>query len=154
SVDAARRAIPRKTKHVACTALSNALGTGSPVKELTDLAHDNGALALVDGSQWVPHRETHVAAWGCDFLAFSAHKMLGPTGIGVLWGREELLESMNPFLGGGDMIQEVWLDRATYNVIPYKFEAGTPNIADAVAFGAAIDYLNAVGLDAIGRHEE
>jgi cysteine desulfurase/selenocysteine lyase len=154
SVDTARRTITPKTKIFAFTALSNALGTISPVKELVKLAHDNGALALVDGAQWVPHRETDVKAWDCDFLAFSAHKMLGPTGIGVLYGKEPLLESMNPFMGGGDMIQEVWLERSTYNVLPYKFEAGTPNIADAVAFSAAIDYLNATGLASIHRHEE
>ena len=154
SVETARRTIAPKTKLFAFTALSNALGTISPVKELVRLAHDNGALALVDGAQWVPHRETDVKAWDCDFLAFSAHKMLGPTGIGVLYGKERLLESMSPFLGGGDMIQEVWLDRSTYNVLPYKFEAGTPNIADAVAFSAAIDYLNTTGLASIHRHEE
>src|SRR5208282_1973682 len=134
SVDTARRTITPKTKLFAFTALSNALGTVSPVKDLVKVAHDNGALALVDGAQWVPNRQTDITSWDCDFLAFSAHKMLGSTGIGVLWGREELLESMNPFLGGGDMIQEVWLERSTYNVLPYKFEAGTPNIADTVAF--------------------
>ena len=154
SVDAARRAITPKTKLFAFTALSNALGSVSPVKEFVKLAHDAGALALVDGSQWVPHRVTDVKGWDCDFLAFSAHKMLGPTGIGVLWSREKLLESMDPFLGGGDMIQEVTLERSTYNVLPYKFEAGTPNIADAVAFGAAIDYLNTIGLVNVNSHED
>lgn len=154
SVEAARRTITPKTRLFAFTAMSNALGTILPVRELTDLAHENGAVALVDGAQWVPHLPTDVSALGCDFLAFSAHKMLGPTGIGVLYGREDLLEAMDPFLGGGDMIREVWFERATYNVLPYKFEAGTPNIADAAAFGAALDYLSAVGLDAVRRHEE
>jgi len=154
SVETARRTITPKTKLFAFTALSNALGSVSPVKELVKLAHDFDALALVDGSQWVPHRVTDVQGWGCDFLAFSGHKMLGPTGIGVLWAREKLLESMDPFLGGGDMIQEVWLERSTWNVLPYKFEAGTPNIADAVAFGAAVDYLSAIGLADVNTHEE
>src|SRR5581483_5574470 len=154
SVETTRRTITPKTRLFAFTALSNALGSVSPVKELVKLAHEFDALALVDGSQWVPHRVTDVQGWDCDFLAFSAHKMLGPTGIGVLWAREKLLESMDPFLGGGDMIQEVWLERSTWNVLPYKFEAGTPNIADAVAFGAAVDYLTAIGLANVHAHEE
>lgn len=154
SIETARQTITPKTKLFAFTAVSNALGSVSPVKELVKLAHEFGALALIDGSQWVPHRVTDVKGWDGDFLAFSGHKMLGPTGIGVLWGREKLLESMDPFLGGGDMIQEVWLERSTWNVLPYKFEAGTPNIADAVAFSAAIDYLDSVGLANIHTHEE
>ncbi len=142
-----------KTRLFAFTAASNALGTLNPVEELLALARRFGAKTLVDASQWVPHLPTDVARWDCDFLAFSAHKMLGPTGIGVLYGREELLESMDPFLGGGDMISEVALERSTYNILPYKFEAGTPNIADAVAFGAALDYLQKVGLQAVREHE-
>ncbi|MEE8425566.1 MAG: cysteine desulfurase [Elusimicrobiota bacterium] len=154
TVEAARRAITPKTKLFAFTALSNALGTILPVKELVSVAHENGALAFVDGAQWAPHMPTDVRDLDCDFFAFSAHKMLGPTGIGVLYGKENILEEMDPFMGGGDMIREVWYDRATYNSLPYKFEAGTPNIADAAAFGAAIDYLNDVGLAAIREHEE
>jgi len=152
-MEVARRTITAKTKLVAFTGVSNALGTINPVKELIKLAKENGALSLIDGSQWVPHLKTDVAELGCDFLAFSAHKMLGPTGIGVLWAKPEHLEAMDPFLGGGDMIQEVWLERSTYAKPPQKFEAGTPNIADAAAFGAAIDYLEAIGLDAVRAHE-
>lgn len=151
---AARRAMTPKTRLFAFTALSNALGTILPVKELVSVAHENGALAFVDGAQWAPHMPTDVQDLGCDFFAFSAHKMLGPTGIGVLYGKEKILEEMDPFLGGGDMIREVWYDRFTVNSLPYKFEAGTSNIADAAAFGAAIDYLNGVGLAAVREHEE
>lgn len=142
-----------KTKLFAFTALSNALGTVNPVTELVKLGKSVGATVLIDACQWAPHKKTDVQAWGADFIAFSAHKMLGPTGIGVLWGREELLEAMDPFLGGGDMISRVTLDGAAWNALPYKFEAGTPNFADAVAFGPALDYLTAVGLDAIAAHE-
>jgi len=123
-----------------------------PVEKLVALARSYGAKTLVDASQWTPHLPTDVAAWGCDFLAFSAHKMLGPTGLGVLYGREELLDAMDPFLGGGDMIQRVFLERFTPNVLPHKFEAGTPNIADAAVFPAALDYLERVGLAAIREH--
>jgi cysteine desulfurase/selenocysteine lyase len=143
-----------KTKLLAFTALSNALGTVNPVEDIVKIGKAAGAAVLVDACQWAPHRTLDVKAWGADFVAFSAHKMLGPTGIGVLWGREELLEAMDPFLGGGDMISRVTLSGATWNVLPYKFEAGTPNIAGAVAFGPALDYLTAVGLDAIRDHEE
>jgi len=154
SLETARRVLTPKTRLFAFTAMSNALGSISPVRELVELAHSNGSLALVDGAQWVPHRATDVAALDCDFLAFSAHKMLGPTGIGVLYGREELLESMDPFLGGGDMIREVYLERSSWNILPYKFEAGTPNIADAVAFGAALEYLSRMDLAAARAHED
>jgi cysteine desulfurase/selenocysteine lyase len=153
SVESARRAFTPRTRMFAFTALSNALGSVSPVRELASLARQAGAVSLVDGAQWVPHRETDVEALGCDFLAFSAHKMLGPTGVGVLYGRESLLESMDPFLGGGDMISEVWLDRSTYNDLPYKFEAGTPDIAGIVAFGSAVDYLSRIGFAGIEAHE-
>lgn len=145
--------LSKKTKLVAFTAASNALGTLIPVEKIVTAAKAVGAATLVDASQWAPHMKLDVQAWGCDFVAFSAHKMLGPTGIGVLWGRRELLDAMDPFLGGGDMIQRVWLDRFTPNVLPHKFEAGTPNIADAVAFGSAIDYLTQVGMDSIREHE-
>ncbi len=152
-LDAARALIGPKTKLLSFTAMSNALGTINPVPELLALAKQHGTKTLVDASQWTPHLKTDVAAWDCDFLAFSSHKMLGPTGIGVLWGKQKLLEAMDPFMGGGDMIQEVWLDRSTWNEVPYKFEAGTPNIAGAIAFGAAIDYLSKLGMENIRRHE-
>jgi len=154
TVEAARRSFTPRTKLFAFTAMSNALGTIVPVKEYAALAREHGAVSLVDGAQWVPHLKTDVRELGCDFLAFSAHKMLGPTGLGVLYGREELLEEMDPFLGGGDMIQEVWYDRATFNKLPYKFEAGTPNIAGTAAFKAALDYLSGIGLAAVREHDE
>ena len=143
-----------KTKLVSFVAISNALGTVNPVSEIVAIGKSAGATVLIDACQWAPHRRMDVVKWGADFVAFSAHKMLGPTGIGVLWGREELLDAMDPFLGGGDMIQTVSLQKSTWNILPYKFEAGTPNFADAVAFGPAIDYINALGLDAIQAHED
>jgi cysteine desulfurase/selenocysteine lyase len=133
--------------------MSNVLGTITPVRELTDAAHAAGALALVDACQLVPHLPTDVTELGADFLAFSGHKMLGPTGIGVLWGRPELLEAMPPFLGGGEMIRDVRLDGFTANDVPWKFEAGTPPIAEAVGLGAAVDYLEGLGMEAVRRHE-
>ena len=154
TADAAKKVLTRKTKLFAFTAMSNALGTIVPVKDFVTLAHSVGALALVDGAQWVPHLPTDVQDLDCDFLAFSAHKMLGPTGLGILYGKEDILNDMDPFMGGGDMIKEVWFDRATFNDLPYKFEAGTPNIADTAAFGAALDYLNKIGLQTIRDHEE
>ncbi|HAZ07778.1 MAG TPA: cysteine desulfurase [Elusimicrobia bacterium] len=153
-LDKVKAAMTPKTKLFTFTALSNALGTVNPVPEMIRIGKSAGAAVLVDACQWAPHRPIDVGAWGADFIVFSAHKMLGPTGIGVLWGREELLEDMNPFLGGGDMIQHVTLEKSTWNAIPYKFEAGTPNFADAAAFGPALDYLNAVGLGAMREHEE
>jgi cysteine desulfurase/selenocysteine lyase len=152
-LDAARRIIGPRTRLLAITQMSNALGTIVPVAELAALAHAQGAVVLVDGAQSVPHLATNVRALGADFLAFSAHKMLGPTGVGVLWGRRELLEAMPPFLGGGDMILTVSMERSTWNAVPHKFEAGTPNIADVIAFGAALDYIEALGMDAVQRHE-
>ncbi|MDE2292816.1 MAG: cysteine desulfurase [Elusimicrobia bacterium] len=154
TVEAARRAITPKTRLFAFTAMSNALGTLLPVADLVKVARENGALALVDGAQWVPHRRADVRAWDCDFLAFSGHKMLGPTGAGVLYGKPEVLESMDPFMGGGGMISEVWFERSTWNAVPQRFEAGTPDVADCAAFGAAIDYLEACGFDALAAHEE
>lgn len=142
-----------KTKLVAITAMSNALGSIFPVQDVIRKAHAVGAKVLVDGAQSVPHGETNVIAMDCDFLAFSAHKMLGPTGVGVLYGRPELLEAMDPYQGGGDMILEVWPDRANWNDLPWKFEAGTPNVAGVVAFGAAIDYLTKIGMNTIREHE-
>ncbi|MFN2607410.1 MAG: aminotransferase class V-fold PLP-dependent enzyme [Acidimicrobiales bacterium] len=138
---------------VAVTAASNVLGTLTPVRLLADAAHAAGALVLVDGAQLVPHVPTRVADLGCDFLAFSAHKMCGPTGIGVLWGREDLLDDMPAFLGGGEMIRDVRLDGWLPNELPWKFEAGTPPIAEAVGLAAACDWLTGVGMDAVRQHE-
>ncbi len=149
----ARRLIGPRTKLLAITQMSNALGTIVPLEELIELAHRHGAVVLVDGAQSVPHLPTDVRTLGADFLAFSAHKMLGPTGVGVLWGRRELLEAMPPFLGGGDMILTVSMEQSTWNELPYKFEAGTPNIADVIAFGKAIDYLQSFGMEKVRRHE-
>jgi cysteine desulfurase/selenocysteine lyase len=140
-------------KLVAVTAMSNVLGTLPPVRRIADAAHAAGALVLVDGAQYVPHLRTRVAELGCDFLAFSAHKMCGPTGIGVLWGREDLLEAMPAFLGGGEMIRDVRLDGWLPNELPWKFEAGTPPIAEAVGLGAAVDYLESLGMDVVREHE-
>src|SRR5262249_14835157 len=130
------------------------LGTFTPVKELVERAHLVGAKVLVDGAQAIPHLPFSLTEVGCDFLAFSAHKMLGPTGVGVLYGRPELLDAMDPFMGGGDMILEVWRERSSWNELPWKFEAGTPNIAGVIAFGAALDYLEQVGMGAIRQHEK
>ena len=138
---------------VSVTAMSNVLGTLNPVARIAEAAHAAGAVVLVDAAQSVPHAVTDVATLGCDLMAFSAHKMCGPTGIGVLWGREELLESMPAFLGGGEMIRDVRLDGWTPNEIPWKFEAGTPPIAEAVGLGAAVDYLSGLGMDAVREHE-
>ena len=140
-------------KLVACTTMSNVLGTVTPFADIAAAAHAAGALVLADGAQSVPHLPTDVAALGVDFLAFSAHKMLGPTGIGVLWARRELLEDMPPFLGGGGMIRDVRHDGFSPNVLPWKFEAGTPPIAEAVGLGAAVSYLEGVGRHALHEHE-
>ena len=140
-------------KLLAISAMSNVVGTITPVRELADRAHAAGALVCVDACQYVPHVATDVHALGADFLAFSGHKMLGPTGIGVLWARKELLESMPPFLGGGGMILDVTLDGFTPAEVPHKFEAGTPPIAEAIGLGAAVEYLDALGMDAVRRHE-
>jgi cysteine desulfurase/selenocysteine lyase len=150
---ALREMLSERTKMVAVVHASNVLGTINPVAEIAHLAHEQGALVLVDASQSVPHMPVDVAALGCDFLAFTGHKMLGPTGIGVLVGRRALLESMGPFLGGGEMISNVTREGSTWNDIPWKFEAGTPPIAEAVGIGAAADYLAAIGLDAVRAHE-
>jgi len=139
---------------VAFTQMSNVLGTITPAKEIISLAHQAGAITLVDAAQSVPHIPVDVQDLDVDFLAFSAHKMLGPTGIGALFGRKELLDAMPPFLGGGDMIKRVDLRSFQPNSIPHKFEAGTPAIAEAVGFGAAIDYLSQIGMEAIEQHEQ
>jgi cysteine desulfurase / selenocysteine lyase len=138
---------------LAISAMSNVLGTINDIRPLADAAHAHGALVLVDACQYVPHVATDVQQWDADFIAFSSHKLLGPTGIGALWARLELLEAMPPFLGGGEMIRDVRLDGFTTNDVPWKFEAGTPAIVEAVGFGAAVDYLSALGMDAVRAHE-
>ena len=153
-MDDFRRRLSARTAVVAVTHISNVLGTINPIPEISREAHRVGALVVVDAAQSIPHLPVDVRELGCDFLAFSGHKMLGPTGIGVLWGRRELLEAMPPFLTGGEMIREVWIDRATWNDLPYKFEAGTPPIAQAVGLGAAVEYLAGLGMEEVRRHEE
>ena len=138
---------------VGITAMSNVLGTLPPVRRIADAAHATGAVVLVDAAQYVPHFATDVESLGADFLGFTGHKMLGPTGIGVLWGKEELLQAMPPFLGGGDMIRDVRLDGFTPNELPWKFEAGTPPIAEVIGLAAAIDYLDNIGMDEVRKHE-
>ncbi|MFI5041413.1 MAG: SufS family cysteine desulfurase [Acidimicrobiales bacterium] len=138
---------------VGVTAVSNVLGTINPVRRIADAAHAAGAVVVVDGTQLTPHNLTNVRDLGADFYGFTGHKMLGPTGVGVLWGREELLEAMPPFLGGGDMISEVRLDGFTPNELPWKFEAGTPPIAEVIGLEAAVEYLDGLGLEAIRSHE-
>jgi cysteine desulfurase/selenocysteine lyase len=146
--------LTERTKLFSFTAVSNVLGTVNPVRELVDAAHAVGALAMVDAAQAVPHMPVDVQAWDCDFMAFSAHKMCGPTGIGILYGKHDLLDSMPPFMGGGDMILRVRLDGSTFNELPWKFEAGTPAIAEAVGLGTAVDYLSGLGMEAIHAHEQ
>ncbi len=152
-LDAYRALLDQGPKLVSFTHMSNVLGTINPAAEIIRLAHEAGALTLVDGAQSVPHFAVDVQALDADFLAFSAHKMVGPTGIGALYGKTKLLEEMPPFMGGGDMIKTVHLREFVPNSLPYKFEAGTPAIAEAVGFGAAVDYLTSVGMDAIAAHE-
>lgn len=152
-LEAYRQLLGLGPKLVSFTQMSNVLGTINPAAEIIRLAHEAGALTLLDAAQSVPHFAVDVQALEVDFLAFSAHKMLGPTGIGILYGRQALLEAMPPFLGGGDMIREVHLRSYRPNSLPYKFEAGTPAIAEAVGLGAAVDYLQQVGMDAIAAHE-
>ena len=152
-MEALDRLLTERTRIFAFTAMSNVLGTINPVKELVARAHAVGALALVDGAQSVPHLPVDVQDLDCDFLAFSGHKMCGPSGIGVLYGKRELLEAMPPFLGGGEMIRQVKLTGSTWNDLPHKFEAGTPAIAEAIALGAAVDYLSNLGMDNVAAHE-
>jgi cysteine desulfurase/selenocysteine lyase len=153
SVESARRLIGPKTRLVAISQMSNVLGGITPVKEIADIAHSFGAIVLVDGAQGVPHLPTSVKDLGCDFLTFSMHKMLGPTGVGILWGKKEILNAMPPFMYGGDMIASVARDKSRFNELPWKFEAGTPNIEGVIASGAAIDYLNNLGMANVRQHE-
>ncbi len=146
--------ISEKTRLISVTHMSNVFGTINPVRGLIQMAHERKIPILLDGAQAVPHLPTDVQELDCDFLAFSGHKMCGPTGIGVLYAKEEYLEEMDPYQGGGEMISAVWLDRATWNHIPHKFEAGTPNIAGAVGLGAAVDYLTAIGMEKITKYEQ
>lgn len=143
----------KKVKLVSLSHMSNVLGTIVPIERIIKIAHENDIPVLVDGAQSVPHMPVDVKNMDCDFLVFSAHKMLGPTGVGVLYAKKEILEKMRPFMGGGDMIKEVFKFHTNYNEVPYKFEAGTPNIADVVGFGAAIDYLEKIGMENIRKHE-
>ncbi len=142
-----------RTKLVAVNHVSNALGTINPVRRIVDVAQRRGIVVLLDGAQAVPHMKVDVQALGCDFYAFSGHKLFGPTGVGVLFGKRALLEKMSPYQGGGDMISLVTFEKTHYNVLPYKFEAGTPDIAGAIGLGAAIDYVTSLGLDAIAAYE-
>jgi cysteine desulfurase/selenocysteine lyase len=143
-----------KTKIVACVWVSNALGTINPVKEIIQKAHAVGAIVLLDGAQACSHLQVDVQALGCDFLTISSHKLYGPTGVGVLYGKRELLEAMPPYQGGGEMIKEVTFEKTTYNEIPYKFEAGTPNIGGVIAFKYALDFVNELGKENIAKHED
>ena len=152
-LDQYRPMLSDNTRIVAVTHISNTLGTINPMTEMIRLAHDAGAVVLVDGAQAVPHMAVDVQALDCDFYAFSAHKLYGPTGFGILYGKESLLEAMPPWQGGGDMIKQVRFAQTTYNDLPYKFEAGTPHIAGAVGLGAAIDYVSGHGLGQIAAHE-
>ena len=153
-VAAVAAALTPRTRIVACAHVSNALGTVLPVREITRLAHAQGAVVLIDGAQAVPHQRVDIQAIGCDFYAFSAHKIYGPTGMGALIGRESLLESMPPWQGGGDMILTVSFEKTTYNALPFKFEAGTPNISGAIGMAAAIDYIDSLGIGNIHAHEQ
>ena len=152
-LDDYRKLFNSHTKLVAITHVSNALGTINPVKGMIATAHEHGVPVLIDGAQAIPHMKVDVQDLDCDFYAFSAHKMCGPTGIGILYGKAALLEKMKPFEGGGDMILSVTFEKTSYNVIPHKFEAGTPPIAAGIGLGATIDYLEAVGMDRIAAHE-
>lgn len=149
-----QKLLKRKPKLVTFVHASNVIGTINPAKEMTKMAHKKGTIVLVDGAQSAPHMKVDMQDLDCDFFAFSSHKMCGPTGIGVLYGKQKLLEKMPPFLSGGDMIEKVTLKKSTWNKLPWKFEAGTPNIADAIAFGAAIDYLENIGIENIEKYEK
>jgi len=143
-----------KTKIVSIVYISNSLGTINPIKQIIELAHRNGSKVLIDGAQAIAHIPVDVAVLDCDFFAFSGHKIFGPTGIGILYGKASLLDQMKPYQGGGDMISSVTFEKTTYNDLPYKFEAGTPNIVGGIGLGAAIDYVNIIGLNAISQYEQ
>jgi cysteine desulfurase/selenocysteine lyase len=153
-MDEYHRLLNERTKFVSVTHVSNALGSVAPVRDIVTAAHERGVPVMLDGAQAVPHLKVDVRELGCDFYAFSGHKMFGPTGVGVLYGRRELLEAMPPYQGGGDMISLVTFEKTHYNVLPYKFEAGTPNIAGGIGLGAAIDYMEALDWDQVMGHEE
>ncbi len=153
-IDEYKKLLNLKTKLVAVNQASNALGTINPVREIIDAAHKVGAVVLIDGAQSTVHLDIDVQEMDCDFFAFSSHKMYGPTGVGVLYGKKELLETMPPFQGGGEMIKEVTFEKTTYNDLPYKYEAGTPNIADIIAFKAAIDFINGIGKHNVKKYED
>jgi cysteine desulfurase / selenocysteine lyase len=153
-LEAYEKALGPKTRIVAVTEVSNSLGTVNPVREIVRLAHERDIPVLVDGAQSIQHMQVDVRALDCDFFAFSGHKMYGPTGIGVLYGKERLLEATPPYQGGGDMISSVTFEKTLYNRLPYKFEAGTPNVAGGIALGSAVDYLQSIGLDRIAAHEQ
>jgi cysteine desulfurase/selenocysteine lyase len=152
-LDEYEKLLHERTKIVAVAHISNALGTINPIKRIIEVAHKQGIPVLVDGAQAVPHTKVDVQDLGCDFYAFSSHKMFGPTGVGVLYGKKELLEKMPPYQGGGDMIKLVTFEKTLYNDLPYKFEAGTPNIAGGIGLGAAIDYINRMDLSAVSSYE-
>jgi cysteine desulfurase/selenocysteine lyase len=153
-MDEYKKLITPKTKLVSVVHASNSLGTINPIKEIIEIAHQHNIIVLIDGAQSSVHLDIDVQDMDCDFFVISSHKVYGPTGVGVLYGKKELLEEMPPYMGGGEMIKEVTFDHTTYNELPYKFEAGTPNIADTVAFKAALDFVNETGKDNIRSHEE
>ena len=153
-MDEYRRLLSDKTRLVCCTHVSNVLGTVNPVKEIVDIAHSNGTPVLIDGAQSTPHFAVDMQEIGCDFFAFSGHKIYAPTGVGVLYGKEEWLEKLPPYQGGGEMIQKVTFEHTTYNALPYKFEAGTPDYVATHALAAALDYVSNLGMDNIFAHEQ
>lgn len=152
-IDEFEKLLSNKTKLVAITHVSNTLGTVNPIKDIIDKTHQKGALVLIDGAQAVPHTKVDVIALDCDFYAFSGHKMFGPTGVGILYGKEALLNDLPPYQGGGDMIKTVSFEKTTYNELPHKFEAGTPNIVGGIALATAIDYINKIGIEKIEAYE-
>ena len=152
-LDEYEKLLTPRTKLVAVSHVSNALGTVNPVRQIIAVAHEHGIPVLVDGAQAVPHLQVDVQELDCDFYAFSGHKMYGPTGVGVLYGKKQLLEAMPPYQGGGDMISSVTFEKTTYNRLPFKFEAGTPNIAGVIGLGAAIEYLGRIALERVAAHE-
>jgi len=153
-IDTYRQMLNEKTRLVCCTHVSNVLGTINPVKEIVKIAHSNGSLVLIDGAQSTPHFAVDVQDIDCDFFAFSGHKIYAPTGIGVLYGKEQLMEKLPPYQGGGEMIQKVTFEKTTYNDLPYKFEAGTPDYVASHALAAALDYVSKLGMDNIFKHEQ